>query len=70
MPNEETIPHFMNNSARAIQSHSTPEWVRVETYRTYYEGFNSDGECEISTKSEWSDDGACWILCKHSFPYL
>ncbi len=39
MPNEETIPHFMNNSAFAIQSHSTPEWVRVETYLTYYDGF-------------------------------
>lgn len=60
--NDEEIPYFMSDSPIAIQSHSTPAWVRVENYRTYYEGFNSDGECEISTKSEWSDDGARWML--------
>ena len=62
--NGQPVPHFMLDSYLAIQSHSTPSWVSVETYRTYYEKYNSDGECEISAKSEWSDDGAKWMLAK------
>ena len=27
-----------------------------------YEKYNNDGECVISAKSEWSDDGARWMM--------
>ena len=64
--NGEPVPHFMLDSYLAIQSHSTPSWVSVETYRTYYEKYNSDGECEVSVKSEWSDGGARWMLANAS----
>lgn len=55
------VPHFLLNSNLAIQSHSTPQWVLVNTYRTYYEQYNEDGDCVISTRSEYSDDGAQWL---------
>ena len=53
---------YPNNTFMAIQSHSSPFWVSVENYRTYYEKFRKDGTCEVSTRSEWSDDGARWML--------
>lgn len=53
---------YPNNTFMAIQSHSSPFWVSVEIYRTYYEKFRKDGSCEVSTRSEWSDDGARWML--------
>lgn len=53
---------YPNNTFMAIQSHSSPFWVSVENYRTYYEKFRRDGTCEVSTRSEWSDDGARWML--------
>lgn len=53
---------YKNNSYMALQSHSSPVWVSVEIYRTYYDKFGKDGTCEISTRSEWSDDGARWML--------
>ena len=59
--NGENIPHFMLNSNLAIQTHSTPEWVQVNNYRTYYEQYDNNGECILSTNSEWSDDGAKWL---------
>ena len=63
--NGENIPHFMLNSNLAIQTHSTPEWVQVNNYRTYYEQYDNNGECILSTTSEYSDDGAKW-LTEHS----
>ncbi|MBR1436968.1 MAG: hypothetical protein IJ587_00390 [Synergistaceae bacterium] len=59
--NGELIPHFMLGSNLAIQTHSTPEWVEVDTYRTYYEQYNKNGECVVSTRSEYSDDGSKWL---------
>ena len=59
--NGEAVPHFMLGSNLAIQTHSSPEWVKVNTYRTYYEQYNSDGECVVSTKSEYSDNGSDWL---------
>ena len=59
--NGENIPHFMLDSDLAIQTHSTPEWVLVNHYRTYYERYNRNGECVLSTKSEYNDDGAEWL---------
>ncbi len=55
------IPHFLLGSNLAIQTHSSPEWVEVLTYRTYYDRYNDEGECMVSTRSEWSDDGAQWL---------
>ena len=59
--NGQTIPHFMLGSGLAIQTHSTPQWVEVNTYRTYYEKYDDDGNCVVSTRSEYSDDGAKWL---------
>lgn len=58
--NDELVRY--NSTHLAIPSHSTPQWVGVETYRTYYDKFRSDGTCEASIKTEWCDDGARWML--------
>ena len=55
------LPHFLFGSNLAIQTHSSPQWVLVNKYTDYYEQFNDDGECIISTKSEYSDDGSKWL---------
>lgn len=57
----ELVPHFMLNSNLAIQTHSTPKWVPIKTYRTYYEQYNDDGECKVSTRSEYCDEGSEWL---------
>ena len=59
--NGELIPHFMLDSNLAIQTHSTPEWVEVDTYRTYFEQYNNKGECMVSTRSEYCDNGSKWL---------
>ncbi len=60
--NGEFVPHFMQNSDLAIQTHSTPQWVLVKTKRSYYEEFDDDGSCLFSARSEYSDDGAEWLV--------
>ncbi len=60
--NGENIPHFLQGSNLAIQTHSTPEWVQVKTSRTYFEQYDNEGQCILSTRSEYSDDGADWLL--------
>lgn len=55
------IPYFMRDSYLAIQTHSSPQWVLVNKYSDYYELFNDDGDCIISTKSIYSDEGAKWL---------
>lgn len=59
--NGELIPHFMLGSNLAIQTHSTPQWVPVKTYRTYYEQYDDEGNCKVSTRSEFCDDGSEWL---------
>ena len=46
----ELIPHFMLDSNLAIQTHSTPQWIPIKSYRTYFEKYKDDGECEFSTR--------------------
>lgn len=55
------VPHFLQGTNLAIQTHSTPQWVLVNRYTDYYEQYNDDGECIISTKSEYNDDGSKWL---------
>lgn len=59
------VPHFLQGSNLAIQTHSTPQWVLVNRYTDYYEQYNDDGDCIISTKSEYNDDGSKW-MSEHS----
>lgn len=59
--NGKLVPHFMLNSKLAIQTHSTPQWVEVDTFRTYYEQYDKDGNCVLSTQSEYCDDGSKWL---------
>ena len=59
------VPHFLSGSNLAIQTHSAPQWVEVNTYRTYFEQYDNDGNCILSTRSEYSDDGSKW-LTEHS----
>ena len=61
----ENVPHFLQGSSLAIQSHSTPEWVLIKKKRSCYDLYDDDGDCIISTRSEYSDDGAEWML-QHS----
>ncbi|MBQ3454995.1 MAG: hypothetical protein IJG36_01040 [Synergistaceae bacterium] len=60
--NGELVPYFMTGSSLAIQTHSTPAWVEVITYRTYYEKRDDNGECIISTRSEYCDEGSKWLV--------
>ena len=57
----EPVPHFMLQSNLAIQTHSTPQWVEIDTYRTYYEKYDDEGNCVLSTRSEYCDDGSKWL---------
>lgn len=57
----EPVAHFSQNSNLAIQTHSTPQWVEVDTYRTIYEQYDNDGNCILSTRSEYCDDGSKWL---------
>lgn len=59
--NGQLLPHFLFDSYLAIPTHSSPQWVLVNRYSDYYEQFNNDGECIISTKSEYSDNGSKWL---------
>lgn len=59
--NGQPVPHFMFDSNLAIQTHSTPQWVLVKNYKTYIDRYNKDGDCVISTQSDYSDDGAEWL---------
>ena len=60
--NGQNIPHFIQGTNLAIQTHSTPQWVLIKNYRTYYEQYDNDGQCILSTSSEYSDDGSQWLL--------
>lgn len=57
----EVIPHFFFDTNLAIQTHSSPEWVLVKTVRTYFDQYDNEGNCIVSTQSEYSDDGAEWL---------
>ena len=59
--NGTAIPHFFLNSRLAIQTHSTPQWVLVKSFRTYLDQYDTEGNCTLSTRSEYSDDGAEWL---------
>ena len=59
---DQDIPHFLTGGNLAIETHTSPEWVRVNKWRTYYEQYDEDGNCILSTQSEYSDDGASWLL--------
>lgn len=58
----QVIPHFLTGGNLAIQTHASPEWVEVNHYRTTYEQYDEDGNCVISTRSEYSDDGSKWLI--------
>ncbi len=51
-----------SNSYLAIPTHSTPEWVKIEKYKTYYERYDNDGACEVSAQSEFNDNGSKWLV--------
>lgn len=59
--NGQLVPHFLQGSNLAIQTHSTPQWVQIKKHREYYEQYDGDGECIFSTRSEYSDDGSEWL---------
>ena len=56
--NGENIPHFLQGTNLAIQTHSTPQWVLIKKNSVTFEKFDNDGQCVLSAKSEYSDDGA------------
>ena len=60
--NNNLIPHFLLNSKLCIPTHSTPQWVPIKTNRVYYEQYDNEGNCLFSTKSEYCDEGAEWLL--------
>ena len=60
--NGTNIPHFLQGSNLAIQTHSTPQWVLVKKKCSYFEQYDNDGQCLISARSEYSDDGAEWLV--------
>ena len=55
------IPYFLKNEELAIPTHSIPKWVEVDTYRTIFEQYDSNGDCVVSVRSEYCDDGSKWL---------
>lgn len=55
--NSSPVPYFN----LAIQTHSQPQWVEINTYRTFFEQYDNDGNCVVSTHSEYSDNGSKWL---------
>ena len=60
--NGQNVPHFLQGTNLAIQTHSTPQWVLVRKHCSYYEQFDNDGQCLVSAHSEYSDDGSRWLI--------
>ena len=60
--NGQNIPHFLQSSSLAIQTHSVPQWVQVQKHSSYYEQYDNEGNCLVSTHSEYSDDGSKWLM--------
>ncbi|MBR1486670.1 MAG: hypothetical protein IJ597_05385 [Synergistaceae bacterium] len=58
---DKLVPHFMLDSNLAIQTHSTPQWIPIKTYRIYCDQYDINGNCTVSAKSEYCDDGAEWL---------
>ena len=54
----QNIPHFLQGTNLAIQTHSTPQWVLIKKNSVTLEQFDNEGQCILSAKSEYSDDGA------------
>ncbi len=63
--NNQLVPHFLMNSKLVIETHGTPKWVPIKTYRAYVDNYDENGDCSVSTKSEYCDDGSEW-LCENS----
>lgn len=59
--NGQNVPHAFNNSNLAIQTHSSPQWVLVKTFRTFVDHYNDDGEFVFSVQTEHCDDGTEWL---------
>lgn len=55
------IPHFFLERDLAIQTHSSPQWVLVKTHRDFFDVFDNDGNCIVSSRNEYSDEGNEWV---------
>ena len=59
--NGQPIPHFFLERNLAIQTHVRPEWVLVKAHIDFFDQFDEDGNCIVSTQSAYSDEGNEWI---------
>lgn len=53
---------FDNLRYLCLPTHTTPVWVPIKTSRISYEKYKNDGTCVFNAQSEWSDNGAEWIV--------
>ena len=59
--NGQPIPHFFLDRTLAVQTHVRPEWVLVKAHRDFFDQFDEDGSCVVSTRAEYSDEGNEWV---------
>ena len=59
--NGQPIPHFFSDRNLALQTHVRPDWVLVKSHRDFFDQFDYDGNCVVSTTSAYSDEGNEWI---------
>ena len=62
MSRDEYLIHPQTGGYLSIITHDNPEWVRIKTYRTFFDQYDDEGKCVFSTQSEYSDDGAEWLV--------
>jgi hypothetical protein len=61
------IPVKYMNHYVGIGTMEAAKWVEVITYRTMYEKYKNNGECEVSSSTEWSDNGSKWLFDNHYY---
>ena len=59
--NGQPVPNFFLNRNLAVQTHVRPDWVLVKAHRDFFDQFDEDGSCVVSTRAEYSDEGNEWI---------
>ena len=60
---EPYTPSFSSGTRyQGLATHTSPDWVAVESTRVTYEKYKDNGDCVVSTRSEWCDDGAKWFM--------
>jgi hypothetical protein len=56
------VPIEVKGSRLALETLRVPKWVLIKSFRTMYEQYKDNGEVEVSSRTEWSDNGSAWLI--------